>query len=59
MLEKHGETLKLTDFIKFAKETGMVYLTAATTYTEDGTECKLSTDKSKNEKWKELKKKWK
>lgn len=57
-LEKHGETLKLTDFVKFAKECGMIYLTTATIYHSDGTECKLTLDKSKNKKWKELKKRW-
>lgn len=57
-LEKHGETLRLTDFVRFAKECDLVYITAATLYTEDGIECKTSLDKKKNKQWNQLKKKW-
>ena len=58
-LEKHGLTLKLDDFIKFAKEYKFVYITSAVLYDEDGLECTASLIKKKNKKWLELKKKWK
>ena len=57
-LEKHGETLSITDFMKFAKESGFKYITSATLYDDDGLECKTEVIKSKNKKWAELKKKW-
>ena len=58
-LEKHGETLLIEDFVKFAKECEFKYITAATLYDENGLECKTSLTKSKNKKWIELNKKWK
>ncbi|CAB4169778.1 hypothetical protein UFOVP903_18 [uncultured Caudovirales phage] len=57
-LDKHAKTLRIEDFMKFAKAVGMVYITAATLYDERGVECKTSIDKKKNKKWKELLAKW-
>lgn len=57
-LERHGETLEIDDFVKFAKDTGFKYITSATIYDEDGMECRTSLNKSINLKWKQLKKKW-
>lgn len=58
LAEKYGETLSLEDFYNFAKSIGLKYVMAATTYDEEGTECKLSFKKT-NKKLMELKKKWK
>ena len=52
------QTLKVSDFQKFAKEVGFVYITKATCFTENGVKMCWEVGPQK-EKLKELRKKWK
>lgn len=57
-LQQYFKTLSIEDFIAVAKSMDCKTITAATIYSENGTEIKLGIVKSKSSRWKELKSLW-